>query len=280
MVWIVVGLILALLIYLYIQNYLIETTAYTLTIPKLNDKMKGKKLVHLSDLHLKPRINKSFVETILNKTEDLHPDYILITGDLVQAGLEDFVGTPLRHFVEECAKIAPTYVATGNHDIASGSFDDFMFIIKTAKAHLLLDDAVILYHEDEPGLVLMGLAERQNQFNLPKPLLSSIELTEEMEELPKILMAHRPEHFERYMDDKTKAPALVLSGHTHAGQGRIPFLGGLYSPGQGFLPKYDYGIFTYSEDRSKRMIVSRGLGNSSFPLRINNRPEIGVITLN
>ena len=278
--WIILGLIIALLVYLYIQNYLIDTTAYTVTIPKLSDNMKGKKIVQLSDLHLRPRTNKSFVETILNKTEDLNPDYIMITGDIVQAGLEDFVGTPLRRFVEECGKIAPTYVVTGNHDIASGSFDDFMFIMKTANIQVLLDEAAILYDGDEPGLCLMGLSERQNQVNLPKPLLAPIELTKEMEELPKILLAHRPEHFESYMDDKTKAPALVLAGHTHAGQGRIPFLGGIYSPGQGFLPHYDYGIFTYSEDRAKRLIVSRGLGNPSFPFRINNRPEIGIITLN
>lgn len=279
MIWISAGLVIALLFYLYIQNYLIDTTHYTITIPKLSESMKGKKIIHLSDLHLTPRTNKSYLETILNKTEDLEPDYIMVTGDLVQAGLEDFVETPLRRFVEECAKIAPTYVVTGNHDIASGSFSDFMFILESANVRVLLDEAAILYEGDEPGLALMGLAERQNQTNLPKPILSPIELTEEMENLPKLLLAHRPEHFEKYMQDKTKAPALVLSGHTHAGQGRIPFLGGVYSPGQGFLPKYDYGIFTYSEDRAKRMIVSRGLGNSSFPLRINNRPEIGVITL-
>lgn len=276
MIWIIVGLFISLLIYLYIQNYLLDVTEYSVTIPKLADTMKGQKIVHLSDLHLHPRTNKGYIETILTKTEELQPDYIVITGDLVQAGLTDFVGTPFRRFAEACGKIAPTYAVTGNHDIASGKFEDYSFILKTSNVTLLLDEAIIL----EPGLVLMGLAERQNQVNLPKPILSPIELTEAMEELPKILLAHRPEHFEQYMYDKTKAPALVLAGHSHAGQGRIPFIGGLYAPGQGYFPKYDYGIFTYEEDRSKRMIISRGLGNSSFPFRLNNRPEIGVITLN
>lgn len=280
MVWILLGLVIALLIYFYIQNYLIDVTDYALTIPKLDASFKGKKIVHLSDIHLQPRVNKSFVETIISRTRELKPDYIVITGDLVQAGLDDFVDTPLRHFVEQCSKIASTYVVTGNHDIASGSFDDFSFILNSSNVKLLVDEAVWLSEENEGGLVLMGLAERENQANLPKPMLQPIELTKEMEKYPKILLVHRPEHFERYMDDKTKAPDLVLSGHTHAGQIRLPILGGAFAPGQGKFPKYDFGLFSFSQDKVKRMIISRGLGNSSFPLRINNRPEIVSITIN
>ena len=69
---------------------------------------------------------------------------------------------------------------------------------------------------------------------------------------------------------------LTLSGHAHGGQVRLPFIGGLAAPGQGILPEYDAGLFAAD---SAAMIVSRGLGNSIIPLRINNRPEIVVITL-
>lgn len=280
MAWIFLALSIFILIYLYIQTYLIEVTQYAITIPKLSETMKGKKVIHLSDLHLNPKTNKSYVETILDKTEEQSPDYIVITGDLVQAGLEDFAGTPLRRFVEECAKIAPTYVITGNHDIVSGSFDDFKFIMDTSNVTLLLDEAVMLPDKFADGITLMGLAERRDQNNLPQPILGPIELTQPMVKSPKILLAHRPEYFIHYMYDKTKMPDLVLSGHTHAGQFRLPFIGGVYAPGQGKLPKYDFGLFAYPEDSSKRMIISRGLGNSSFPIRINNRPEIVAITLN
>ena len=280
MAWIFLVLSIAALVYMYIQNYMIEVSRFDLTIPKLSDTMKGKKIVHLSDLHLSTRTNKSFVETILDTTEEQAPDYIFITGDLVQAGLEDFVDMPLRHFAEECAKIAPTYAVTGNHDIVSGSFSDFKYILKTAGVKLLLDEAVTLPEGTAEGITLMGLAERMNQATLPQPILGPITLSEEMVDRPKILLAHRPEYFVHYMLDKTKSAELILSGHTHAGQFRLPVIGGLYAPGQGMFPKYDYGLFNSSEDFTKRMIISRGLSNSSFPIRINNRPEIITITLN
>lgn len=279
MVWILLALIIALVVYLYSQNYLIEVTHYTVTIPKLDPRLKGKKIVQLTDLHFKPRTNKSFVETIIDKTQEVAPDYIMLTGDLVQAGLKTLADTPLRRFTELCNKIAPTYAVTGNHDIASGTVNEFQSILNASNVSLLLDEAVAISADDEELLVIMGLAERQNQTNLPQPILKPIELSSTMEKLPKILLAHRPEYFEHYTFDKTKSPALIFSGHTHAGQARIPFLGGVYAPGQGFLPEFDYGVFNSKEDRSKRMIISRGLGNSTFPLRINNRPQIVVVTL-
>ena len=82
-----------------------------------------------------------------------------------------------------------------------------------------------------------------------------------------------PEFIEKY---KKAGADLVLCGHAHGGQFRIPFAGGLWSPGQDFFPEYDSGI--YIEDNTQ-MVVSRGLGNSRFPFRVNNRPEIVVVEL-
>lgn len=69
---------------------------------------------------------------------------------------------------------------------------------------------------------------------------------------------------------------LVLSGHAHGGQFRLPFIGGIIAPDQGFFPKYDAGIYT---EKETTMVVSRGLGNSVIPVRLNNRPEIGIVEL-
>ena len=88
-----------------------------------------------------------------------------------------------------------------------------------------------------------------------------------------VLLAHRPELAEVY----ARAGAnLTLSGHAHGGQIRLPFLGGLFAPGQGFFPEYDAGLYREGE---ALMLVSRGLGNSLFPLRVNNRPELVAATL-
>ena len=88
-----------------------------------------------------------------------------------------------------------------------------------------------------------------------------------------VLLAHRPELFETYVDAGVD---LVFSGHTHGGQFALPLIGGLVAPNQGLFPKYDAGLFS---EGSTNMIVSRGVGNSIIPIRFNNRPEIVLVTL-
>ena len=88
-----------------------------------------------------------------------------------------------------------------------------------------------------------------------------------------ILLSHRPELFKVYTESKVN---LVLSGHAHGGQFRIPFMGGLVAPNQGLFPKYDAGLYT---EENTNMIVSRGIGNSILPFRFNNRPEVILIDL-
>ena len=88
-----------------------------------------------------------------------------------------------------------------------------------------------------------------------------------------ILLSHRPELFPVYA---AHGLDLVFSGHAHGGQMQIPFVGGLIAPNQGFFPKYHSGLYT---EGSTNMIVSRGIGNSLIPLRVNNRPEVIVAEL-
>jgi predicted MPP superfamily phosphohydrolase len=88
-----------------------------------------------------------------------------------------------------------------------------------------------------------------------------------------ILLSHRPELFSVYREMQLD---LVFSGHAHGGQIRLPFIGGLIAPNQGFFPQFTQGVHT---DHTTAMVVSRGLGNSVFPLRVFNRPELVVVTL-
>ena len=88
-----------------------------------------------------------------------------------------------------------------------------------------------------------------------------------------ILLSHHPELFPEY---KNTDIDLVFSGHAHGGQFRLPFIGGIIAPEQGLFPEYDAGIYT--EDNTN-MLVSRGIGNSILPFRINNRPEVILINL-
>ncbi|MEA4849164.1 MAG: hypothetical protein VB106_18170 [Clostridiaceae bacterium] len=121
---------------------------------------------------------------------------------------------------------------------------------------------------DDPDFITKGNAtEHASMLNIT---LKSI-LSKDNEYT--ILLSHRPELFDLYAANGID---LVLSGHAHGGQVRLPFVGGLVAPNQGLFPKYYEGVY---ENGQMKMVVSRGLGNSIAPVRINNRPELVVITL-
>ena len=102
---------------------------------------------------------------------------------------------------------------------------------------------------------------------------SNIEKLQYTEDDFSLLLSHRPELFDVYVEEEVD---LVLTGHAHGGQFRLPVIGGLVAPNQGLFPKYDSGMFVEDDTH---MIVSRGIGNSIIPLRINNPPEIVVVKL-
>ena len=92
-------------------------------------------------------------------------------------------------------------------------------------------------------------------------------------ELFTLLLSHRPELFDVYSEHEVD---LALTGHAHGGQIRLPLFGGLVAPNQGLFPSYDSGLY---KSGNSNMIVSRGIGNSIIPLRINNRPELIIVEL-
>ena len=123
---------------------------------------------------------------------------------------------------------------------------------------------------------LINIENRMSLINrLKRKYGFSIEKINELssEGLFSIMLSHRPEYYKVY---ETTDVNLILSGHAHGGQFRIPFVGGLVAPTQGLLPEYDSGV--YQEDEFA-MVVSRGIGNSIIPVRFNNQPEVIIIEL-
>ena len=142
---------------------------------------------------------------------------------------------------------------------------------------IVLEDKAVQLERSGSLLTLIGLSDpnfaiRNNLFNEVPAMISTKlnDLTKD-ETNYTILLSHRPELFDTYVSCGVD---LVLSGHAHGGQFRLPLIGGLVAPNQGFFPKYDAGLYT---EGSTNMIVSRGIGNSIIPLRFNNRPEIVLV---
>lgn len=138
----------------------------------------------------------------------------------------------------------------------------------------VLHDSEILLERNGVFVSLIGMddpsyaAQNSGSLNVDQRIT---ELT--AKESYTILLSHRPELFRLYSEAGID---LVLSGHAHGGQFRLPFVGGLVAPDQGFFPEYDAGQYS---DGGTNMIVSRGIGNSIIPIRFNNRPEVVLIEL-
>lgn len=264
--------------YFYWQNHIHKVTSYTVSLPKDYASLKDKKIVFISDTHFRKNISHFLIDRVLLEIEKVNPEVILFGGDIVHEVSHDQVIEHTKDFFSQLSKIAPTYVVYGNHDLKSDRKKEMTDTLKRIGVTLLDNESVWLTFEDSDiGIHLIGLSEEMSSISMKQDALSQINLSNEHKKGLKILLAHYPQFIEKYRKDETKIPDLILSGDTHGGQVILPFVGGLYVPGQGFNPYYDFGIFTNETYPSSRLIISRGLGNSSFPLRINNRPEIVMI---
>lgn len=246
------------------NNYLSEST-YDYDVSKIDSGLKGLKIVQISDLH-----NKKFGKDqrkLLEKIENYQPDYIFVTGDVVDANHTNI--DVALDFFEGAVEIAPVYFVIGNHEVWLE--EEQLSRLREGMEALgvtYLEHECLRVPYGETGFNLMGL----DVDNLYGSGLEQCQQAADPEKFT-ILLAHEPEYFERYCNIGVD---LVFAGHAHGGQVRLPFVGGLVAPGQGFLPKYSAGTFT---ENSTTMVVSRGLGNSIIPVRVFNFPEIVYMEL-
>jgi predicted MPP superfamily phosphohydrolase len=233
----------------------------------------GFRIAQVSDLHNAEfgEDNKTLI-ALLSRTE---PDIIVLTGDLIDSRQTDI--DIALDFVRQAMEIAPVYYVSGNHESRVGEYvllkagmeEIGVAVLENRKVQIIREgEHVTLMGIDDPSFragYLFGDAASIAQQEIENQCSDSDGYT--------ILLSHRPELFDLYVDTGMD---LVFSGHAHGGQFRLPFLGGLVAPNQGFFPRYDAGRFT---NENTTMIVSRGVGNSIFPIRFNNRPEIVLVTL-
>lgn len=262
------------IIFLYLQNNIIDITQYNI---KSND-CGSLKIVQLSDLHSKP------FDKVLKKTQELNPDIICITGDYINDHCKN--KEKMLNFGKELVKIAKVYYITGNHERRLENFESIMQELSDIGFIVLLN-RISVFNDKGFDVSILGLDENQADFDDYKARKNGTFVYKDMSpyfaELEKnsgfkIVLSHFPENFEnvKEMNYSQYDFDLQLSGHAHGGQFCLPFIGPVFSPGQGLFPKYAKGSFG---DRPK-LIVSRGLGNAEFPFRLFNHPEINVININ
>ena len=267
------AVLLALMIWIAWGNSALELNTYTINSPLLPESFDGFRIAHVSDFH-NTEIGKDN-EKLLSMLQDANPDIIAITGDLIDSRNTD-VEVALQ-FIQEAVKIAPCYYVTGNHESRISEYSVLKAGMETAGV-VILEDARTEISLGGETITLIGVNDpsfRTNDLSGDSVTVMDAKLTQlhgDDNEFT-ILLSHRPELFDTYVKNNID---LVLSGHAHGGQFRLPFIGGLVAPHQGMFPEYDAGLYT---EGNTNMIISRGVGNSIFPFRINNRPEVILIEL-
>jgi len=257
-------ILLSLGVFVYYQNNHIVVTRISLGSAQAGHCIR---IIHLSDLQCKNFGDNQ--RLLINIIKSLRPDLIVFTGDLVDAYHYD--EQYWRSLAFQLPMIAPVYFVSGNHEWWKGNFKEVEQTLTQYGVHVLRNEAVEFSIKNRQ-FRLVGIDDPEAYSGNSKIYLDTLNwlCQEPPPNVFTILLAHRPEYFQNYDQFGFN---LVFAGHAHGGQFRIPFIGGILAPNQGFLPKYSAGLYI---GKKVKMIVSRGLGNSIFPLRLFNYPEIVV----
>ena len=269
----IVAILILLIIWIAYGNTDLEIYKYNVKSEDIPSEFDNFRIVQISDLH-----NAEFGENnekLLLMLKQADADIIAITGDMIDSRNTDI--DVAISFAQKAVNIAPVYYVNGNHEsrvlgeyekLKQGLIDAGVTILENSSADITIgDEAITLIGINDPTF-RMELVDDTMEQNIAHQLEDVIPNNDNY----KVLLAHRPEYFDVYAGNVD----LVLSGHAHGGQFRIPFIGGLVAPGQGFFPEYYEGSHI---KENTEMIVSRGIGNSIIPFRINNKPEIIVAEL-
>ncbi len=277
LIWLALIIIAAIVLAVLIErdNKTLELNRITVRSADIPAAFSGYRIAHVSDLHNAEmgQDNRDLIEML----RECDPDIIAITGDIIDSRRTDM--DIALDLAREAVGIAPCYYTNGNHESRVWKeYVEFEAELRDIGVNVLRNETAELEVNDEK-ITLLGLDDPsfatydERNVGDPNMLTSLINTALEGNGSYVILMAHRPEFFDVYVSCDVD---LVLSGHAHGGQIRLPFIGGLFSPGQGFFPKYTSGLYT---ENKTNMVVNRGIGNSRFPFRVANRPEVVLIEL-
>ncbi|MCI8622497.1 MAG: hypothetical protein HFG26_02395 [Provencibacterium sp.] len=231
------------------------------------------RLAYLSDLHSEPQRFRR--ERILRLIKEARPDILLLGGDILDGWRAD---GETYGFLRRLSAIAPVYAAMGNHECRNRRLYEMRAGMRDCGVHLLCDEYRLVPGAGNQPAFWIGGMEDMAAPQFYGPYHWAARLKETMAPLAakegvRILLSHRPlpsVYFGLPVD-------LILSGHAHGGQVRLPGVpGGLYTPDEGFLPRYAGGAYRYN---GKLHIVGRGASCFFFPPRVNNPPEVVSIQL-
>ncbi|MBP3445950.1 MAG: metallophosphoesterase, partial [Clostridia bacterium] len=221
---VVASLLIALVFWIVWGNTALQLNTYTVSSDRLPEAFNGYRIAHISDLH-NAKIGENN-KNLIAMLQDAEPDIIAITGDLIDSRNTDI--EIAIQFAEEAVKIAPCYYVTGNHEARVSEYDDLKNGL-TELGIIILEDERIYLDQNGETITLIGINDpsfKSDYLFGDSETVVETHLQELMNESDSftLLLSHRPELFEIYVNNEVD---LVLSGHAHGGQFRLPFVGGL-----------------------------------------------------
>ena len=259
-------------IYFYFENTTLEVSTYQIASNKIPNEFNNYKIIQISDFHnnTSSKLTKKIVEKIKNQK----PNIIVITGDLIDSTKTN-VDIAID-MIKEIIEIAPVYYVTGNHEARTNEYDNLKSQMIELGVKILENEAQEIQLNNST-INILGINDpsfyKESDILDSKIVKNNMENIQYNEDNFTILLSHRPEVFKIYVE---KNIDLVFTGHAHGGQIRLPFIGGIIAPNQGTFPEYTDGIY---REKDTTMVVSRGIGNSIIPFRVNNRPELMIVEL-
>lgn len=257
----IIAILFAIFIILSIISFPLKVRHYSISTPKVT---KPVRIAQISDLH--SEYYSKGMSNLLNALDEQSPDIVVLTGDIFD-DIKDNGNT--RKFIEGAVKKYPCYYVSGNHEYRKNGWKAFR--------QEAVDMGVTVLEGEDMDIMDITLCGASSTGDGRLTFEESVEkCAEEAGDGFNVLLAHYPERVDFYRSFGKFD--LILSGHAHGGQWRVPFLiNGLFAPEQGLFPKYTGGIYPSDEGT---LIVSRGLERTkNYIPRIFNNPELVIIDI-
>lgn len=248
--------------YIYYQVTDIKVNKINVYSDKL-PKTSNIRILQISDIH-----NRNLNNTnLLHYIRESNIDMIVLTGDIIDAKTKNF--ECIYSFLDSLIDINPNvYFVSGNHEWRNSNKDEFINTLIEKKL-IDLNNSNKVFKKDSAKINLCGVDDPYTNHENTYSAFNNIN-----SEYFTLLLSHSPNIIIKY---KNIDSDLILCGHTHGGQIRFPLIGSLIAPGQGFLPKYDKGL--YELNNNLKLYIDSGVGTSTIPIRFLNKSQISLIVL-
>ena len=240
---------------------------YKVINDKIIDEYHGLKIVHLSDIHFGSTITENDLDHLVNKLNELNPDIVVITGDIIDERIS-YDKNILIDYLKKIQSKLGKFAISGNHDLP---LDDFNSIVEESGFTNLDNTYELIYANSNKPIIISGISSNYSDSSNIDTKTAKFDnyianLTDDIKPIYSILLIHEPDFIDSLNIDNYD---LILAGHSHGGQVKLPLIKKLYTP-YGAKKYYD----EYYKVNQTDLYISSGLGTSKLKFRLFNRPSI------